>query len=529
MTITMDGYRINRTMTLEDMETDLSTSLGSVAEDAWIRSPLDSITRINELENATNEEYISESIPGDSVGPLADMGVNFAPTADYSIQKRQRKSLSKAQADAIIKEAGVKLEIGENGIPDEALSILITRKREEIKRNALISSAPPGFWSGAAKIGTGLAVSIADPLNVASAFIPVIGQSRYAALLAGASGAAGRAGVRAGVGAAQGLVGAAVVEPLVLGAAYQEQADYGLYNSYMNLAFGTVLGGGLHSGLGAIGDVIGRSSAAAKESVLQGATAQMIDDVPVNVGYIAETIDDFMSPFPSTEVSIRERSLVEEIDIARASGEKAREIRYSNSHGHVTTVVIGSEMRIRAAEISESSRGQGKGVEIYSEIIRDAKRMGLKVIESDNSVSESAQRVWKSLERRGLDLKRNPDAYEVNVKGYKALVVEDDFQPVFTARIDDLEVDGIKADPPTRNPQSIYADAESSIDATATIDRQLDETPETVQGLTDNILLAAEENGLDTSLVRAEISQIDEIAERENAGLREALFCMMGK
>ena len=44
-------------------------------------------------------------------------------------------------------------------------------------------------------------VPLLDPLNIASAFVPVVGEARYANLLARAASPLGRAGVRAGVGA----------------------------------------------------------------------------------------------------------------------------------------------------------------------------------------------------------------------------------------------------------------------------------------------------------------------------------------
>lgn len=302
MTIQLDGYNVRKTQTLEDLGVDVSDAVGSVAEQAWIYSPTSSLTRMNELGAATNETVMVEEI-GEPVGPLADLGVVFAPTPGFVYKHRRRKGITKEQADKKISEAGVKLDIGSEGIPDGALDIMISRKREEIKRQAVISSAPAGFWSGAAQIGVGLAVSIADPLNIASAFIPVMGPARYAGLISSATSGAGRAAVRAKVGAASGLLGAAVVEPLVLSAATQEQADYGLYDSFLNLTFGTVLGGGLHTGLGAIGDVISRSSAAGQQDMLGSAIAQAMRDEPIDVGFIARLDNNFQSEWKRNQVA----------------------------------------------------------------------------------------------------------------------------------------------------------------------------------------------------------------------------------
>lgn len=129
-------------------------------------------------------------------------------------------------------------------------------KQAELARRDVFARAEGGLIQGAARLGVGLATSIVDPLNIASAFIPVVGPSRYALMLKQAAGPAGRTAVRIGVGAAEGAVGAAVVEPLVYGVARSEQADYHATDSMLNLAFGTVMGGGLHAGAGAVGDAL---------------------------------------------------------------------------------------------------------------------------------------------------------------------------------------------------------------------------------------------------------------------------------
>jgi len=146
-----------------------------------------------------------------------------------------------------------------------------------------------------------------DPLNIASAFIPVIGPARYTALIANASGGLARAGIRAGVGATEGAVGAALIEPFVLVGASREQADYTLADSLGNVFFGTVLGGGLHVGAGAFSDALskGRSIHTAKadgkmaevlsnvlpttrNSVARVALAQFLDGRKIDVESILE-------------------------------------------------------------------------------------------------------------------------------------------------------------------------------------------------------------------------------------------------
>lgn len=163
--------------------------------------------------------------------------------------------LTREEALQRVKDAGVQLEIPESSYTPEALDMLIERKRDEVRRQDILARAPGGALQGTLRFGVGLAASIIDPLNVASAFIPVVGPARYAGMLERAgAGALARAGVRARVGAIEGFAGAAALEPLVYFGRTQLQDDYDMSDSLLNLAFGTVLGGGLHVAAGRVSD-----------------------------------------------------------------------------------------------------------------------------------------------------------------------------------------------------------------------------------------------------------------------------------
>lgn len=167
-----------------------------------------------------------------------------------------------AEARERIAREKLELMVGDEGIREAALEDLIERKYQERRRQDVIARGPEGFLPGAAQFGTGLAVSLIDPLNVASAFIPVVGEARVAQMLARAgTSTLARASVRGAVGATEGFVGAAVLEPLVYGLAQDLQKDYTMADSLLNLAFGTVLGGGLHVGIGAIRDHVNAGGA----------------------------------------------------------------------------------------------------------------------------------------------------------------------------------------------------------------------------------------------------------------------------
>lgn len=154
---------------------------------------------------------------------------------------------------------GLDIKIPDQGIRQGALDILVDRHREQAARQQVMARANGG--SMGTQIAAGLAASLLDPLNIASAFVPVVGEARYAAMLGRAAGPLGRAGVRAGVGAVEGAVGAALIEPLPLLAAGLDQTEYGLSDSLANIALGGILGGGLHSIGGAASDALRRRMA----------------------------------------------------------------------------------------------------------------------------------------------------------------------------------------------------------------------------------------------------------------------------
>ncbi len=235
--IKVDPYR-----RLEDFEAPLGDYLSAKVEQGWQDTVIDSASRYRDLDEAM---YGRETISG---GAAARFGLQTTREAPDS------PLLDAGAAAARLESAGLtgKLEIPASGIRERALSILIERKRAEIARQDVITRSPNSYgWIG---VPVQIAVGIADPVNVAASFVPLVGPTRYAAMLARAGGAGGRAAVRAGVGAAEGVVGSAALEPFVYTAKAQEQADYGMADALLNVAFGGLLGGGLHAVGGAVAD-----------------------------------------------------------------------------------------------------------------------------------------------------------------------------------------------------------------------------------------------------------------------------------
>lgn len=129
-----------------------------------------------------------------------------------------------------------------------AARMMYENRRAEIVRNAIIDSGPGGLPGVGIAVLGGIVVAATDPLDLASAFIPVVGQTGRVAAIA----RFGRVGGRAAVGAVEGAVGATITEPLFYGFSRQLQMDYTMADALMNVGAGTLLGGGIGAGAGVI-------------------------------------------------------------------------------------------------------------------------------------------------------------------------------------------------------------------------------------------------------------------------------------
>ena len=153
-------------------------------------------------------------------------------------------------------------------------------KIEELRREDIFSRA--SGWDMAAGFLASFAVTALDPINVGSAFVPVVGQVRHARWVA----KHGRLGARLRTGAIEGGVGAALVEPIILAQAVNEQANYGSVDSFINLAFGSILGGGLHTAGGIVADAVRGYRFKSHEAAFRKAIEQFAEGKHVDVGQI---------------------------------------------------------------------------------------------------------------------------------------------------------------------------------------------------------------------------------------------------
>lgn len=244
MTAFGSGPRLEpETIGVHQVPTSLGQSLGAAAGDAIEHMPTVSLAHIGELSAAQ--------------GQIPDFGGMVPPEVADLFAKQPETPIGEAKQR--VKQAGLEqtLHLPQSPtIKTPALEIMLDRARAQRERQATMSRGPQGFAAGALSVGTSFLVSALDPLNIASAFIPIMGEARYAKLLGDAgTSALARGSVRTAVGAGQGAVGMAAIEPIEAFARTQEGQDYAMADALRSVMFGSALGGALHGGGGAIADI----------------------------------------------------------------------------------------------------------------------------------------------------------------------------------------------------------------------------------------------------------------------------------
>lgn len=133
------------------------------------------------------------------------------------------------------------------------LERLVEYKEEEQVRNVIMESGPEGALSTLQVMSGALIKAAIDPLGIASAFIPVVGEAKAALLVQ----RFGRIKGRAIQGAQEGLAGATLLEPLMYGLSESQQMDYTYVDSLLNVGAGALIG----SGLGTVAGALSRQTA----------------------------------------------------------------------------------------------------------------------------------------------------------------------------------------------------------------------------------------------------------------------------
>ena len=154
-----------------------------------------------------------------------------------------------------VKNSGLSFDVPVEGVSRATLDLMIQRKRNQQKYMSIINRGSTG--SSVAALAGGFVGAMADPAAIPFMFTPVpILTARLTSRLAMTEGILGRAAIRAQMGAAEGTLGAALMEPLLASNLKQLGDDYTMMDSLANVSFGAIAGGILGPGVGALGDFI---------------------------------------------------------------------------------------------------------------------------------------------------------------------------------------------------------------------------------------------------------------------------------
>lgn len=426
-------------------------------------------------------------------------------------------------------------------------------KREELIRNDIIARGPSGIGPATLKFGAALAGAALDPVNVASAFVPVISEARFAGLIA----KLGKTNARLVKGFAEGSVGNALVEIPVYNLASGQQRDYEMSDALLNIALGGFLGGGLHAVGGRLADVIESRSPKVREEALRSAVAHMVDAKTPNVDPVFRFDEATFTP-AGERASFQQRSgqKLQELqtELTGLAGEKLSRVEVQGLEAQVREL----ESRIKQSEESfqdvkkavkreGSVRGRQAGpeaerrIQAEIEVIREpleAAKTRLdrhrRAAAAESTLSRVEQRVRKGEspenilieERKRLaqdlpDL--DPDQFRVEIPAFN----EDFIRPMTRAEIRQEAANVAKAEADPK--RDITADFEASARADDTLSQQVGESAEAEADFAQEGIEALRAANMLTKEEQAELEQLAQFTQRAaeyERGVKAAARCL---
>ncbi|KXV18205.1 hypothetical protein [Gluconobacter oxydans] len=222
---------------------------------------------IEDLQSTFGEGVAASIAQGAASTPIAELG-DMARHFDESSRGQQ------LSADDANKQFGIPGTLKFDAPVSSAVAAdLNGAKRRQMLRQDAIDSGPQGVAASIARGTAGMIPQFLDPINIGASFVPGLGDARMASLLAEGAMTAERFGAgriangllgqaarteatgaalgatRAGrllQGASQGAMGQAALEPLNYAFDRDEHNDWSMGQALGDIAFGGILGGGLH-------------------------------------------------------------------------------------------------------------------------------------------------------------------------------------------------------------------------------------------------------------------------------------------
>lgn len=184
--------------------------------------------------------------------------------------------------------------------PKGYVETLVKQKMDMMTKENVETRGPQNYFARSSYFLKGIGAAAVDPFNLAAAFIPVVGQASFLESVA----VRGLTKARLYKGFKEGFVGNIAVEPMNILAAKADQTEYSAYDSIRNIAFGTILSGGMHVGFGRIGDAyksvtgkeniyikLSKADPALREDMLRHAFAQLAQGKKISMkDFLDQTI-----------------------------------------------------------------------------------------------------------------------------------------------------------------------------------------------------------------------------------------------
>ena len=311
------------------------------------------------------------------------------------------------------------IEVGDEGITTGLASLLADRHDERRDFQTTLSRSRGGIGLGAAQFGVAIGGSFLEPLNVASVFIPSVAASRFASL----SARYGTSRSKIATGVVDGAIGAAVIEPVVIGAAIAEQdRDYGLMDSFLNVAVGAALGGSINAVTGGISSFgryrrqrqLSRLNAVEADTAQRISITQVMNDEEVNLAPIEESVQ---TRTQAEDAAISEKKIVYKTDGTPVEVE----VLDVDNDGNITVrTAEGEEKNLDASDLRSKSPfdedyelkdEMGVGGDI------NVSEMSDEFLETNLSLQKEMLETIRQLEADGIENNRlgTPETVEANI------------------------------------------------------------------------------------------------------------------
>ena len=225
------------------------------------------------------------------------------------------------------------VEVSPSGIRRSVAESIAESYDERFYKNLVLNRAKSGFGVSAARFSAGMVGSLLDPVNVGLAITaPMavgLNATARAVSMRAVSGVAtkfGKTPAAIVAGAGEATVGALAFEPVaLLGARIQQNPEYGLYDSFINLTAGAILGGTV-TGVGSkFSEKFRRANVNTQIQAQRVANAQLLNGQPVNIDPILNT-DPAISPLVTAERSVKAQRYTNKEQVPKLKKPKQSEL-----------------------------------------------------------------------------------------------------------------------------------------------------------------------------------------------------------